>query len=745
MKETANKWVLPLIIGFYLLLGLGYSVINPILESPDELLNYENMRFIAANGALPVLQPGEFSKAHHPPLYYVIGAALTGGIPAENLGQLAANTNEFWGYHQYEPGIDNKSQYLTDPALSGWPYRDVSLAIHLLRWLSLLLGAGVIWAAYQTARLLFAAEPVLWVGTAVLIAFNPMFLYIQSSVHNDALTNLLAALTVLAVVVYWQKGPSPRRAALIGLLAGLGILTKITFLFLGPMVALALLARSWRDRRTHPGWMREAATMLLIGGGVVVALSGWWFVRNQLLYGEPTSMELQASIWQPRPNAPDWAAAIGELDYLRDSFWGAFGFGQITLPRPVYTALALLDLAAAVGLGLWVVRARRRDWAYRAPALLLAVLLAAPLAAFAATFYRMTVSGSANFGRYLFTAYGVLAPLLILGLTEWVPARWRRGLVGGLTAVFLSLSLYALFFVIRPAYAPPPRYASAAELTIGHPAEVVYPGLATLLGYDLQPETAVPGQTLTVTLYWQVTGATAENYPLFVQLVSGDGQRVAGRDTHPGLGRYPTSRWQPGQIIADAIPMPIPADAGGPTGVVLTLGLRDGDGRLLPTSADQTTTALGVLRLGALNEPGTQLPALYTLGDVVKLVGIEPEGVETAVPGATVPLTLTWQALQNPGADYSVFVHLLDASGQQIQTYDQPPQGGAFPTSLWLPGDVVVDARPITLPADLSPGAYSLHAGWYRLDDFSRLPVIDAAGQAVPDGSIPLLSLEIER
>ena len=66
-STSPHKSVLLLIVILYLILGFAYSSLNPILESPDELLNYENIRFIAEQQRLPVLQPGEFSKAHHPP------------------------------------------------------------------------------------------------------------------------------------------------------------------------------------------------------------------------------------------------------------------------------------------------------------------------------------------------------------------------------------------------------------------------------------------------------------------------------------------------------------------------------------------------------------------------------------------------------------------------------------------------------------------------------------------------------
>jgi 4-amino-4-deoxy-L-arabinose transferase-like glycosyltransferase len=734
-----------LLVFAYLVLGFAYSIVNPILESPDELLNYQNIRFIAEERRLPVLQPGEFSKAHHPPLYYIIGAALAGWVPDENLDIIAERVNPFWGYQLYEPGIDNKSQYLHDPALEGWPYQDAALGIHLLRWASLLMGAGAVTAVYFIARELFPAElPLAW-GTAALVAFNPMFLFIQSSVHNDALTNLLAALTILGVVRYWRRGPTAQRAAFIGIVAALGILSKITFLFLGPMVFLALCMRSWSHRHTNPAWRRELFHMLALSGGLVVAVAGWWFVRNQIIYGEPTSMNLQASIWQPRANGPDWAAAFGELDYLRDSFWGAFGFGQIPLHAPVSVALWYINLTAIAGLLLWAVREGRSPQTYRVPGLLIAILLIAPLTAFAATFSRMAISSTANFGRYLFTAYGVIAPSLILGLTEWIPRPWRRGMMAGLTAVFLSLGLYGLIGVLSPAYAPPALYDTAAEVTIPYPADVDYPDLGKLLGYSLSSTAAAPGEILSVTLYWQVTEETKSDYQIFLQLVDGDDVRVAGRDTHSGLGRYPTSRWQRGQIIADVIPLSIPEDAIGPTGLRLNVGLRYETGRLLPTADGHTTITLGLIRLEGSEAmlPPAQAP-LYYLGDVVELIAVT-EPAKMATPGATLPFTLTWATKQPPGTDYTVFIHLLDETGNLAATADGPPAKGAFPTHLWQTGDVVLDARQLMLPDDLPSGSYQVLAGLYRLDDLSRLPVTDSAGQPLPDNAIPIFTLTVSR
>jgi hypothetical protein len=543
-------------------------------------------------------------------------------------------------------------------------------------------------------------------------------------------------------VRYWQKGPSSKRSAFIGLMAGLGILTKITFLFLGPMVFAALVLRCWQDRNQNPAWWQMMLKMLLIGGGIVILLTGWWFVRNQILYGEPTSMKIQSSIWQPRENAPDWGAAIDDLGYLRDSFWGVFGWGQMTLHRPVYTVMWLFALIAALGLGLWSVRYRKNGKDYRAFGMLTAVLLIAPLTALTATFYRMSISASADFGRYLFTTYAVTAPLLLLGFTEWFRLRWRQLAVGLLSTGMLCLGLYGYFGILRPAYAAPPIYEAMEKVDITNEIVIEYPDQATLLGYALEPDSAIPGETLKVTLFWDVTGGFNNNHSIFIQLVDQQGDQVTGRDTHGGLGRYPTGAWQSSQIIADTIPIPIPETTTGPTGLLLTLGLWDIDGGLLTTSADSGTNVLGTVRLAGRQQSDSP-PMLYQLGDQVTLAGKEIKA-ETAVPGQIIPFTLTWHTLIQPDADYVVFMHLLDDEGTLIQAYDRPPQNGAFPTQLWQPGDSVVDGWSIQLPDDLENGRYHLVTGWYRLDDPSRLVVIAADGNPVANQAIPLHTFQVQ-
>jgi hypothetical protein len=79
-----------------------------------------------------------------------------------------------------------------------------------------------------------------------------------------------------------------------------------------------------------------------------------------------------------------------------------------------------------------------------------------------------------------------------------------------------------------------------------------------LLGYSILP-TSDPPAVLRVRLHWQAEGRPDCDYTAFVQLLDSHGQWVAGQDAQPLGGQYPTSRWQNGEIVADAFDLVLPA------------------------------------------------------------------------------------------------------------------------------------------------------------------------------------------
>ena len=89
----------------------------------------------------------------------------------------------------------------------------------------------------------------------------------------------------------------------------------------------------------------------------------------------------------------------------------------------------------------------------------------------------------------------------------------------------------------------------------------------------------------------------------------------------------------------------------------------------------------------------------------------------------TLTLTMTWQAVQTPVADYTVFVHTLAAGDTKAAQRDTYPCDGECPTSAWQAGEIIVDRHQFDLPPDAPAGPYRLATGLYLLETGERVAI----------------------
>ena len=72
-----------------------------------------------------------------------------------------------------------------------------------------------------------------------------------------------------------------------------------------------------------------------------------------------------------------------------------------------------------------------------------------------------------------------------------------------------------------------------------------------LLGYSLSDNRLVPGESHDLTLFWSPRGRPSRDYTVFVHLLDSQGLIQGQADSPPRAGRYPTSVWDSGEVIAD--------------------------------------------------------------------------------------------------------------------------------------------------------------------------------------------------
>ena len=111
-------------------------------------------------------------------------------------------------------------------------------------------------------------------------------------------------------------------------------------------------------------------------------------------------------------------------------------------------------------------------------------------------------------------------------------------------------------------------------------------------------------------------------------------------------------------------------------------------------------------------------------------------GYDTWQTAGSLVLTLFWEAIQAPPADYQVFVHVEGGFGGTGPAgvwgqSDGMPACYRRPTKSWSPGDQIIDRHVISPAPDAPAGSYSLFAGLYQPDTGERLPVLDATGAPI--------------
>lgn len=704
--------MLILLLVAYLALALAYSLVTPIYEPTDEIRHVRYVRHLTEYRSLPVQSAeGPRAQSHHPPLYYALGALVSWWVPIDEDVYYEPSRNPHWTDRHDEVSVDNKNQYLITGA-ERFPFYGIILVVQLVRWMTVIIGAATVYLTYRLGRDVFLAHAALAIGGAALVAFNPQFLHLSGAVSNDVPAAFWGAAVLLVCVHLVQRGPDLRTDVTLGVLYGLAVLTKFHLSALAVPIVLAFAISVWSSR----DW-RALLRAGLVVLGLTALISGWWFWRNYALYGDPTGMQKVSELWAGRPAAGSWWALRQGLPYLWSSLWGRFGYGQLPLHQSVYRGLLAICALALVG---YLVP--RRD---KLPARRLLPLGVTVLAFIVAVFYYILVQPAGAMGRFLFPSLPAFALLVAYGLSRFFPRRMMVSLGLSISLGAAVLAVYALVVVLAPAFSRPRLLTEAETAAVPNRLDAEFGTVARLLGYQVAQDVARPGDTLDVTLYWQALARTDRDYVVFVHLVSDVGAMVAQRDTYPGLGRYPTTVWEPQGAFADTYRLHVPETAYAPDTGYVQVGLYLPGGQRLPLPDGRDALRLGSVAIEARPGPFPNSQEANFDGQI-ELVGYDLNR-RVVTPGDEIRLTLYWRARSPMAADYRGFAHLLGDENRIWANSDSPLLDGASPTSQWQAASIVEEVRVLSVDPAAPHGFYDIEVGVYDTAE-GRLPVIAAGG-----------------
>ena len=370
-----------------LALGAIYAwIVNPGLPY-DEPSHWSTVLYYANHHRLPVLgDPGVTYEAQMGPVAYVVDAFVVHLARAAGLS--------------------------------------ASVTFHLVR----LVGAAELCAAVALLALMMRRFfPQSWPRAAALAIFalNPMLLTMSSSIQNDTLALVLGFLALELALGRLSEQPTFGSALLVGVVAGLAVLTKLTA---WPAVVAIAAWLVWRHRRDA---FRPLAAFVV----AVVAVSGWWFMRNIVLYGDPTAAAgvRRAGVSFARYHVDDASDIAHIVEELVTYLWLPTEYVRNLISAPTALKAGLLLVTGAVLLAGSV---RVHLWR-KVPSWLIVATGLVSIAAWLVT--HLAFQAIAPRGAYMFLPFWI--GLVGLALSRF--PRWAA--IVGVMLVLASLNAWMLY------------------------------------------------------------------------------------------------------------------------------------------------------------------------------------------------------------------------------------------------------------------------------------------------------------
>lgn len=455
---------LTLLVGLFLIRGIIYLSVFPPFLAPDETAHFEAIRLIGQENKWPTHQV-YLTTPMHPDMdatfeRFRIWTLLGLYSPVKNLG---VTDNLFIHYY---PTQIAASEVVADsylmlyhvtlaPLAGAVAWLDLAGQVYLLRFVSVLIAAASLMAAWVTLRALFPQEKIVALGACSFIVFWPMHSHVTASINADVLAELIGSLFFWLMVQIFRSGLTMWRGVMVAGLLGLAVLTKPTLYFLFPTLAAALIIYLGQKFK-WPNRVIGLATGLLIvatwAGALLLYQNSAGGRRLLAIFSAPLSLPPWADYITPAARA----LYIQSLNFALISFGGLFGWSNIHIPWWWVRVLALLCFLVMGGVllfiyqNLWKTGPAKLDRQQKQIAL---VFLLAMIFSFSGIISPIvaTQSGSwAIHSRYYFPVIIPISLYLFMGVRQLVPAWFDRFLWPGWLIAWIFYDSLVFLVVLIP-------------------------------------------------------------------------------------------------------------------------------------------------------------------------------------------------------------------------------------------------------------------------------------------------------
>ncbi len=436
MKYT--KWIFI----YFSVISMIFMVVIPPFEAPDEQFHLQYINFVSKYNTLPnqyedLTNPERHvGEGHQHPLYYIVTGFFNYFLNTDSHVRFNLIVNK---KHDWKKVIEGKLPVFNHINDGVFLDREDKILFYCIRFFSILFSLLNLLFIIKIARLFFKESEYVFL-TCFFVASLPQFIFISSVINNDNLANLLSTICIFLILKDSKNSNTKASYVYLGLLIGLGILTKKTLLYLVPVF---LIIESIKFI-TNSNDRKQTIINSLITIIFILLVSSWYFIRNKLIYGDflATQMEFETlkglinekslfSIYFITPFVPSFVR----------SFIGALGWMNLILPLYVYVFYILIFLLSLLGFiknGIESLKSNKK--------LIYSILLTLGCLV-GIIYYNLTYNQSQ--GRFIFPVISVISVLFTIGLQKLIDSlklsKWKNTLVLTLVLFFIIVDIITIY------------------------------------------------------------------------------------------------------------------------------------------------------------------------------------------------------------------------------------------------------------------------------------------------------------
>ncbi|HKY54127.1 MAG TPA: hypothetical protein VJM08_07480 [Anaerolineales bacterium] len=456
-----RRW-LWVIFSLYFVLAVGYSLLMPLWEAPDEPAHFHLAWRIVRKGEYA---PEEINyEAVQPRPYYYFASLIVRGMD-----QINPRFSDYYFPHEFKFNIR-----VPKPRFD-WNHKNYRflLGIYLLRWINILFGGLALWLNWKTFCLIAPDKVTLRLGALALAALTPQYLHIMSSVNNDVWGTVAGALlfylgiqiisenrsddfslslsrddaavarsvppasstTADRTITFWLS----LLAIILALV--LPLTTKLTVLPVSAAL-LVIIGVKWFLSLQQKRWFLLAAVMIFAGGVFL-----YLFFPESI---QTAANEIHWRLFGLRKKGIPMEYLERISNQIIQTYWGKVGWLAVGLPNWIFNLMTALGFLGAAIYIHKLVRLKTKEpqfhlWTSTFLIALFTILAVA----------RNGLTTGATQGRLLFPAIGAISILMVSGWHEILPERYQHRLPFFILILMFLLNIALWGFGILPVYFQP--------------------------------------------------------------------------------------------------------------------------------------------------------------------------------------------------------------------------------------------------------------------------------------------------